>query len=114
MLGELPGGATDQSRAALRDAVTAFISGDQSARQSAIDALTATGMTPQQAEAQIAEWKRSYEETLRSAERTADVAADMASTLAFYGFVSLLVGAIAGAVGGWLGRPHDLALQAAR
>jgi hypothetical protein len=111
MLRELPGGATDQSRAALRDAVTAFLSGDQSARQSAVDALTATGMTPQQAEAQIAEWQRSYEETLRSAERTADVAADTASTVAFYGFVWLLLGAIAGAIGGWVGRPHDVALQ---
>lgn len=112
MLRELPGGATDQSRAALRDAVTAFLSGDQSARQSAIDALTATGMTPQQAEAQVSEWQRSYEQTLRSAERTADVAVDTASTVAFYAFISLLLGAIAGAIGGWLGKPRDGALQA--
>jgi hypothetical protein len=114
ILGELPGGATDQSRAALREAATAFLSGDQGARQSAIDALTATGMTPEQAEAQVAEWQRSYEESLRTAERTAEGAADTASTLAFYGFISLLLGAIAGAIGGWLGSSHDIALQAVR
>jgi hypothetical protein len=114
MLRELPGGGTEQSRTALRDAVTAFLSGDQGARQSALDALTATGMTPQQAETQVAEWQRSYEEALRTAERTAEGAVDTASTLAFYGFISLLLGAIAGAIGGWLGRPHDIALQAVR
>jgi hypothetical protein len=113
MLGELPGGATEQSRAALRDAMTAFLSGDQSARQSAIEALTATGMTPQEAEAQVAEWQRTYDESVRAAERTAEVATDTASTVAFYGFVSLLLGAIAGAIGGWLGRPQDIALEAA-
>jgi hypothetical protein len=114
MLNELPQGGTDQSRTAVRDAVTALLRGDQNARQSAIDALTATGMTQQQAEARITEWQQGYEQALRSAERTAEVATDTASSVAFYAFVSLLLGAIAGATGGWVGRPRDIPLQAVR
>ena len=34
--------------------------------------------------------------------------------VAFYAFVSLLLGAIAGATGGWVGRPRDIPLQAVR
>lgn len=107
-------GATDPAamRTTAVSAVKALMTGDKAqadaARTHAADALAkAQGITPEQAKTQIAEYEKQYmaamEETTRQALEAAQTATKVVSAGAFLAFVALVLGAIAGWAGGWMG-----------
>jgi hypothetical protein len=79
------------------------------ARQSAVDIMVHQGVPQDEAQRRVQKWEQQYRETrdqaAQQARAAADVAADGVSTAAFYGFVALLLGALAGAFGGRAGTP---------
>jgi hypothetical protein len=89
------------------------------ARQAAVDVMVRQGMTQEDAQRRIAEWEQQYRETrdqaAQQARAAADATADGASTAALYGFIALLLGALAGAFGGRAGTPElDAVVAGAR
>ena len=82
-------------------------------RQQIVDRIVQqTGVTREEAEAQMQQLQTQYEEARAAAEEQARAAAQATSEAisqgAFWSFVALLLGAIAAAVGGLLGTPRDL------
>lgn len=80
------------------------------ARQTAIDLMVRQGVPQPEAEQRIAQWEQSYRQTVDQAQQqartAADATADGAATAALYGFIALLLGAIAGIIGGRAGTPR--------
>lgn len=108
--------ASGSDPAALRDAAAnamrALLTGDaaqqEQARQQAADALArAQNISVEDARARVAQYEQQYRETLERAKQqateVADAAAKTVSRGALFGFVALLLGAIAGWFGGRAG-----------
>lgn len=103
--------------AAATNALRALVTGDEAeadqAREQAAHALsTARGIPLDQAKQQVAQMEAQYHQTLDQAERvateTADTAASVVSTGALLAFVALVLGAIAGWLGGRSGVVHPI------
>ncbi len=94
--------------------VVAFLNSDQSdttAREEIVTMLAErTDMSAQEASAQVDRWTAAYNEVREDAEATArDVGQQLTDTLAAVAgvlFVSLLTGAFAAGIGGWVGTPE--------
>jgi hypothetical protein len=103
--------------AAATNAVRALVTGDEAeadqAREQAAQALaTARGIPLDQAEQQVAQMEAQYRQTVDQAQRvateTADTAASVVSIGALLAFVALVLGAIAGWLGGRSGVVHPV------
>jgi hypothetical protein len=103
--------------AAATNAVRALVTGDEAeadqAREQAAQALsTARGIPLDQAEQQVAQMEAQYHQTVDQAQRvateTADTAASAVSIGALLAFVALVLGAIAGWLGGRSGVVHPV------
>jgi hypothetical protein len=103
--------------AAATNAVRALVTGDEAdaeaARDEAAQALaTARNIPLDQAEQQVAEMEERYQQTVDQAQRlaaeTADTAASVVSTGALLAFVALVLGAVAGWLGGRSGVVHPV------
>ncbi|WP_026596965.1 hypothetical protein [Methylobacterium sp. 77] len=105
-----------QDPAALRDAaaqaVRAYLTGDAAqqaqAETRAADALAkAQGITPDQAKAEIQDYRKQYEQTVADAKKKAQAAAEAtrsaAAQGALYGALALVLGALAAFLGGRFG-----------
>ena len=82
-------------------------------RQRIIDQLVQqTGITREEAEAQLQQLESQYQDALAAAEQqaqeAAQAAAETVSQGSFWSFVALLLGALAAALGGWMGAPREL------
>jgi hypothetical protein len=108
-----PEAAGRQLAAAMGRVLTSEGDAATQARQSAVDVLTRQGVPADEAQRRVEGWEQRYRETrdqaAAQARAAADVAADGAATTAFYGFIALLLGAIAGAFGGRAGAPTPIA-----
>ncbi|MDX2160350.1 MAG: hypothetical protein SF162_03400 [bacterium] len=88
-----------------------FLSGDQSnaeLRQNAVDLLASrTGISPEEANAQLDQWAQSFNTVREDAEQTArEVGEQLTNTLATVAggvFLAMLLGAVAGSIGGVVG-----------
>ena len=103
--------------AAATNAIRALVTGDEAdaeeARAQAAQALsTARGIPLNQAEQQVAQMEAQYHQTVDQAQRvateTADTAASVVSIGALLAFVALVLGAIAGWLGGRSGVVHPV------
>jgi hypothetical protein len=103
--------------AAATNAVRALVTGDEAeadqAREQAAQALsTARGIPLDQAEQQVAQMEAQYHQTVDQAQRvateSADTAASVVSIGALLAFVALVLGAIAGWLGGRSGVVHPV------
>ena len=103
--------------AAATNAIRALVTGDEAdaeeARAQAAQALsTARGIPLDQAEQQVAQMEAQYHQTVDQAQRvaaeTADTAASVVSIGALLAFVALVLGAIAGWLGGRSGVVHPV------
>jgi hypothetical protein len=89
-------------------------------REAAVTALmNRTGRSRAEAERTVDSWIQTYQQTraqLREtgqeigqrARATADDVASAISKAAIYSFLAMLMGVIAAAIGGWVGRPHEV------
>lgn len=109
-------GAQDSSE--LLDQVIAVAQGgisDQEQQQIIDQIVEQTGVTREEAEAQLQQLESQYQEAVAAAEEQAREAAQAASDAisqgAFWSFVALLCGAIAAAVGGLVGTPRVLSTE---
>lgn len=102
---------------AAMNAMTALVTGDPAradeARQQAVQALaTARGIPVDQAQQQVAQMEEQYRQTLDDAQamagRAADTAASVVSTGALLAFLALVLGAVAGWLGGRSGVVHPV------
>jgi hypothetical protein len=113
---QLRGTSAGGDAAAARDAaiasVQAFLTGDPAqanvARERAVQALSqAFNIPPDQAQQRLAELEAQYRQAAEQAKRTAtqvaDTAAETTSRGAIFGFIALVLGAIAGWFGGRAG-----------
>lgn len=86
-------------------------------RDAVINVLVARGMSQDEAAKTVANWQQTYEQGKAQAEKfkaeaeqkarvVADQAAGAVSKGALWGFIALLLGAIAAAIGGAIGRPR--------
>lgn len=98
-------------------AMRAVVTGDETeaaeARQQAAQAIaSARGISPEDAEARVQEIEQQYQQTVDQAQQaateTADAVASATSTGAIFAFVSLVLGAIAGWLGGRSGVVHPV------
>ncbi|MFO1039214.1 MAG: hypothetical protein U1E45_20410 [Geminicoccaceae bacterium] len=101
----------EAARQELVNAVRRVVSGDQGAvdqaRQTAVDLMVRQGVPQQEAQQRVQQWEQQVtqarDQAAAQARQAADAAADAASTGAFYGFIALLLGAIAAFFGGRTG-----------
>lgn len=104
-----PEAAGRQLAAAMGRVLTGEGDAVNQARQAAVDILVRQGMAQEEAQQRVQGWEQRYRETREQVEQqartAADAAADGASAAAFYGFIALLLGAAAGALGGRTGTP---------
>ncbi len=115
LLGERQQGAGGQDAGGLLQQVMAVAEGGVSdqERQRLVDQLVQqTGITREEAEAQLQQLESQYQEALATAEQqareAAQATAEAVSRGSFWSFVALLLGAAAAALGGWMGAPRDL------
>ena len=108
-------GAELQLEQAVRDLIGQLVRGELSAAdlENAIrEIANRAGLSEEEVRTTVEQWQSRYQEALAAAERearqAAEVAASTLSSAGFWSFVALLLGAIAGAVGGMIGTPHDL------
>jgi hypothetical protein len=106
------GSAADRAQAAstVFRAVTATDM-PQAQRDEAADALARhSGMQPQEAGDRIERWRDMYQrnagEIQARARQTAEATARTVSRAAIFGFIALVLGAVAGAIGGRMGAPR--------
>ena len=109
-------GAQDTSE--LLDQVMAVAQGgisEQEQQQIVDQIVEQTGVTREEAEAQLQQLETQYQEAMVAAEEQAREVAQATSEAisqgAFWSFVALLCGAIAAAVGGLVGTPRDLSTE---
>jgi ElaB/YqjD/DUF883 family membrane-anchored ribosome-binding protein len=104
-----PQAAGQQLASSVRRMLTSEGDAATEARQSAVDLMVRQGVPPDEAQRRVDQWQQQFTETTQQAEEQARAAAEATakgvSTAAFYGFVALLLGAIAGALGGRTGTP---------
>lgn len=115
LLGQAQQATGAQDAAGLLDQVMAVAQGglSEQEQQQILDRIVEqTGVTRDEAEAQLQELQSQYQEAAAAAEEQAREAAQATSEAvsqgAFWSFVALLCGAIAAAVGGLVGTPRDL------
>ena len=106
--GQDPAALRDAAVAGVRAAVTGSEAEAEAARVRAAEALArAQGVPVEQARAQVDQYAQQYQQSLdqaqEQAEEVADEAADVASTAALFGFIALVLGAIAAWFGGRFG-----------
>lgn len=109
-----PAAAGRQLTAAMGSVLTGEGDAVTEARQNAVSILTQQGLPQQEAERRVQGWEQRYttvrDQAAQQARATADAAADGASKAAFYGFIALVLGALAGAYGGRAGAPPAAAM----
>ena len=110
-------GAQDTSE--LLEQVMAVAEGgvsEQEQQQIVDQIVEQTGVTREEAEAQLQQLQTQYQEAMAAAEeqarQVAQATSEAISQGAFWSFVALLCGAIAAAVGGLVGTPRDLSIEA--
>lgn len=106
--GQDPAAARDAAVAAMRAAVTGDQAQAQAARDRAADALAKAQNIPvDQARTQVQQYEQQYRQTVEQAKQQATAAADAAAKTvsrgALFGFLGLLLGAIAAWFGGRMG-----------
>jgi polyhydroxyalkanoate synthesis regulator phasin len=118
LLGQAQQGAGAQEISGLLDQVMAVAQGglsDQEQQRIIDQIVQRTGVTREEAQAQLQQLQTQYQEARTAAEEQARVAAQATSETvsqgAFWSFVALLLGAIAAAVGGLVGTPRDLSSE---
>jgi ElaB/YqjD/DUF883 family membrane-anchored ribosome-binding protein len=121
LLGQAQQATGAQNPSELLDQVVAVAQGglsDQEQQQIVDQIVQQTGVTRDEAEAQLQQLQTQYEEAKVAAEEqareVAQATSEAVSQGAFWSFVGLLCGAIAAAVGGLVGTPRDLAIEARR
>jgi ElaB/YqjD/DUF883 family membrane-anchored ribosome-binding protein len=121
LLGEAQQGAGEQDISGLLDQVMAVAQGglsDQEQQRIIDQIVQRTGVTRDDARAQLQQLQTQYQEARTAAEEQARAAAQATSEVvsqgAFWSFVALLLGAIAAAVGGLVGTPRDLSAEVRR
>lgn len=78
----------------------------QAARQRAVDDLArATNITPEEANARLANWETQYRQAAAQAKQAAEATRKVVAQASLYGFAALLLGALAGWLGGAAGAP---------
>jgi len=119
LLGQAQQATGAEDPAGLLDQVMTIAQGgvsEQEQQQIVDQIVQETGVTREEAEAQLQELQSQYEEARAAAEeqarQAAQATAEAVSQGAFWSFVALLLGAIAAAVGGLVGTPRDLAVEA--
>ncbi len=118
LLGQAQQATGAQDTSELLDQMMAIAEGgvsDQERQQIVDRVVQQTGVTREEAEAQLQQLQTQYEEARAAAEEQARAAAQATSEAisqgAFWSFVALLLGAIAAAVGGLMGTPKDLSTE---
>jgi hypothetical protein len=121
LLGQGQEGAGGQDAGGLLQQVMAVARGGVSdqERQRLVDQLAQqTGITREEAEAQLQQLQTQYQDALASAEQqareAAQATADAVAQGSFWSFVALLLGAAAAALGGWMGAPREYLATTAR
>jgi hypothetical protein len=119
LLGQAQQATGAQDTSELLDQVMAVAQGglsDQEQQQIVDQIVEQTGVTREEAEAQLQQLQSQYEEAKVAAEeqarQVAQATSEAISQGAFWSFVALLCGAIAAAVGGLVGTPRDLSTEA--
>jgi polyhydroxyalkanoate synthesis regulator phasin len=121
LLGQAQQATGAQDTSELLNQVMAIAQGgvsDQEQQRIVDQIVQRTGVTRQEAEAQLQQLQTQYQEATAAAEEQARAAAQATSEAvsqgAFWSFVALLLGAIAAAVGGLVGTPRDLSTEVHR
>ena len=103
----------DQARAELAVLLPRYVAGDRGVDRNRVVQLVSTqaGISPEEASGRLEQWTVQARDARTEAEArardAADAAASAASRTALWGFAAFLLGAIAGALGGWMGmRPE--------
>jgi ElaB/YqjD/DUF883 family membrane-anchored ribosome-binding protein len=119
LLGQAQQATGAQDASGLLDQVMAVAQGglsDQEQQRIVDQIVQQTGVTREEAEARLQQLQTQYQEATAAAEEQARAAAQATSEAvsqgAFWSFVALLCGAIAAAVGGLVGTPRDLSIEA--
>jgi polyhydroxyalkanoate synthesis regulator phasin len=119
LLGQAQQATNAQDTSGLLQQVMAIAQGgvsDQEQQRIVDQIVQRTGVTREEAAAQLQQLQTQYQEAAAAAEEQARQAAQAASETvsqgAFWSFVALLCGAIAAAVGGLVGTPRDLSIEA--
>jgi polyhydroxyalkanoate synthesis regulator phasin len=119
LLGQAQQATNAQDTSGLLQQVMAIAQGgvsDQEQQRIVDQIVQRTGVTREEAAAQLQQLQTQYQEATAAAEEQARQAAQAASETvsqgAFWSFVALLCGAIAAAVGGLVGTPRDLSIEA--
>jgi hypothetical protein len=121
LLGQAQQATNAQDTSGLVQQVMAIAQGgvsDQEQQRIVDQIVQRTGVTREEAAAQLQQLQTQYQEAMAAAEEQARQAAQAASETvsqgAFWSFVALLLGAIAAAVGGLVGTPRDLSAEVRR
>ena len=119
LLGQAQQATNAQDTSGLLQQVMAIAQGgvsDQEQQRITDQIVQRTGVTREEAAAQLQQLQTQYQEARTAAEEQARQAAQAASETvsqgAFWSFAALLCGAIAAAVGGLVGTPRDLSIEA--
>jgi polyhydroxyalkanoate synthesis regulator phasin len=119
LLGQAQQATGAQDTSELLDRVMAIAQGgvsEQEQQQIVDQIVQETGVTREEAQAQLQQLQTQYQEAAAAAEeqarQAAQATAQAVSQGAFWSFVALLCGAIAAAVGGLVGTPRDLSVEA--
>ena len=119
LLGQAQQATNAQDTSGLLQQVMAIAQGgvsDQEQQRITDQIVQRTGVTREEAAAQLQQLQTQYQEARAAAEEQARHAAQAASETvsqgAFWSFAALLCGAIAAAVGGLVGTPRDLSIEA--
>jgi polyhydroxyalkanoate synthesis regulator phasin len=119
LLGQAQEATNAQDTSGLLQQVMAIAQGgvsDQEQQRIVDQIVQRTGVTREEAAAQLQQLQTQYQEARAAAEEQARHAAQAASETvsqgAFWSFAALLCGAIAAAVGGLVGTPRDLSIEA--
>jgi ElaB/YqjD/DUF883 family membrane-anchored ribosome-binding protein len=118
-LGQAQQATGAQDASGLLEQVMAIAQGglsDQEQQRMLDQIVQQTGVTREEAESRLEQLQTQYQEARAAAEEQARQAAQATSEAvsqgAFWSFVALLCGAIAAAVGGLVGTPRDLSIEA--
>jgi hypothetical protein len=121
LLGDAQQAVGAQDTANLLQQVMAVAEGGLSdqERQKIVDQIVQqTGITREEAEAQLQQLETQYQDAMvaveQQAREAAQATAEAVSQGSFWSFVALLLGAIAAAVGGVVGTPRDLSTEVVR
>lgn len=107
-----PEGAGEQLAGAMRRVLTGDDEAAAEARQTAVDVLRRQGLPRPEAEERILEWQQQFrsmtEQAGRQARDATEATANAGPTASLASYIALLLGVIAGAIGGRIGTPSRL------